>query len=160
MAYNIKQKLNSMSYKDFTWEYNPATCTYSCSKKYVAHKYPELSGVELEDMDADEVVITGEGEFFGEDAYTNWMKLNAEFRKLGPGKFSHPIFTDVTKALMTKLEAKMEPRDDYVAYSFEIIAHDKITLINTPTVNIVVHQINLALVHHRQILLKLVMLLY
>lgn len=135
MAYNIKQKLNSMSYKDFTWEYNPATCTYSCNKKYVAHKYPELAGVELEDMDADEVVITGEGEFFGPDAYTNWMKLNAEFRKLGPGKFSHPIFTDVTKALMTKLEAKMEPRDDYVAYSFEIIAHDKITLINTPTVN-------------------------
>ena len=135
MAYSVKQKLNSMSYKDFTWEYNPATCTYSCSKKYVAHKYPELSGVELEDMDADEVVITGEGEFFGEDAYTNWMKLNAEFRKLGPGKFSHPIFTDVTKALMTKLEAKMEPRGDYVAYSFEIIAHDKITLINTPTVN-------------------------
>ena len=57
MAYNVKQKLNSMSYKDFTWEYNPATCTYSCSKKYVAHKYPELAGVELEDMDADEVVI-------------------------------------------------------------------------------------------------------
>lgn len=134
MAYNVKQKLNSMTYKDFTWEYNPATCTYSCNKKYVAHKYPELAGVEIEDMDADEVVITGDGEFFGPDAYANWMKLNAEFRKFGPGKFSHPIFTDVTQALMTKLEAKMEPREDYVAYSFEIISNSKITMVNTPSV--------------------------
>ena len=134
MAFNTKQKLNSMRYKDFTWEYNPATCTYSCQRTYVAHKYPELSGVELEDMDINEVVITGKGEFFGPNAYTNWMKLNAVYRTFGPGSFSHPVFVDVTQGLMTKLQAEMEPRDDYVAYSFEIVCGVTINSISTPSV--------------------------
>lgn len=134
MAFNVKQKLGSMRYKSFTWEYNPASCTYSCQRSYVAHKYPELAGVELEDMDVNEVVITGKGEFFGPNAYSNWLKLNAEFKTFGPGSFYHPIFTDVTQALMTKLNADLEPREDYVAYSFEIIGEQATNDINTPTV--------------------------
>lgn len=134
MAFNTKQKLNSMRYKSFTWDYNPATCTYSCQRSYAAHKYPELSGVELEDMDVNEVIITGNGEFFGPNAYTNWLRLNAEFRTFGPGPFYHPIFTDVTQALMTKLQAEMEPRDDYVVYSFEIVGDMTIPSVSTPTV--------------------------
>lgn len=134
MAFNVKQKLNSMRYKSFTWEFNPASCTYSCQRSYVAHKYPELSGVELEDMDVGEVVITGKGEFFGPNAYANWLKLNAEFKTFGPGPFYHPIFTDVTQGLMTKLQAEMEPRDDYVMYSFEIVSDMAVPTINTPSV--------------------------
>lgn len=128
------QKLNSMRYKSFTWEYNPATCTYSCQRSYVSHKYPELAGTEIEDMDIDEVVITGKGEFFGPNAYSNWSKLNAEFKTFGPGTFYHPIFTDITQAIMTKLQADMEPRDNYVSYSFEIISNTAINEINTPSV--------------------------
>lgn len=133
MAFNIKQKLNSMRYKDFTWEYNPANCTYSCQRTYVAHKYPELAGVELEDMDINEIVITGKGEFFGANAYSNWLRLNAVFRTFGPGSFSHPVFTDATQGLMTKLQAEMEPRDDYVAYSFEIVCGVPVNSISTPS---------------------------
>ena len=129
-----RQILNSMRYKSFTWEYNPATCTYSCQRSYVAHKYPELAGVELEDMDTNEVVITGDGEFFGPNAYSNWLKLNAEFKTFGPGQFYHPVFTDVTHALMTRLQAKMEPRENYVAYSFEIVGSIATYDINTPSV--------------------------
>lgn len=134
MAFDVKQKLNSMRYKSFVWDFNPATCTYSCQRTYVAHKYPELAGVELEDMDINEIVITGKGEFFGENAYSNWLKLNAEFKTFGPGPFYHPIFTDVTQGLMTKLQAEMEPRDDYVAYSFEIVSDMVVPTINTPSV--------------------------
>lgn len=134
MAFNTKQKLGSMRYKSFTWEFNPAECTYSCQRSYVAHKYPELAGVELEDMDINEIVITGKGEFFGPNAYSNWLKLNAEFKTFGPGPFYHPIFTDVTQALMTKLQAEMEPREDYVVYSFEIVSDMIIPAINTPSV--------------------------
>lgn len=130
----VKQKLNSMRYKSFIWEYNPASCTYLCERTYAKHKYPELDGVELEDMGINEIIITGKGEFFGPNAYSNWMKLNAEFKTFGPGEFSHPIFTDVTKALMTKLEAEMEPRDDYVAYSFEIVSDMVINNVHTPSV--------------------------
>lgn len=131
-TFNVKQKLNSMRYKSFVWDYNPESCTYTCDRTYVAHKYPELSGVELEDMDINQAIITGEGEFFGDNAYSNWMKLNAEFRTFGPGLFSHPVYTDVTQGLMTKLQAKMEPRDDYVAYSFEIVCDVPVNSISTP----------------------------
>lgn len=128
------QKLNSMRYKSFVWEYNPAECTYTCDRSYVAHKYPELAGVELEDMDINEIVISGSGEFFGENAYKNWMRLNAEYKTFGPGEFYHPIFTDVTRGLMTKLQAKMEPREDYVAYTFEIVCGMTVNSISTPSV--------------------------
>lgn len=134
MAFNAKRKLSSMRYKSFIWDFNPASCTYSCQRTYVAHKYPELSGVELEDMDVNEVVITGKGEFFGPNAYSNWLKLNAEFRTFGPGPFYHPIFTDVTHGLMTKLQAEMEPRDDYIVYSFEIVSDMTMPSISTPSV--------------------------
>lgn len=134
MAFNGIQKLNSMRYKSFVWEYNPETCTYSCQRSYVAHKYPELAGVELEDMDINEIVITGKGEFFGENAYKNWMRLVAEFKTFGEGEFYHPIFTDVTRGLMTKLQAEMEPRDDYVVYSFEIVCGIDVNSISTPSV--------------------------
>lgn len=134
MAFNVKQKLSSMRYKSFTWEFNPASCTYSCQRSYVAHKYPELPNVELEDMDTNEIVITGKGEFFGPNAYSNWLKLNAEFKTFGPGPFYHPIFTDVTQGLMTKLQAEMEPRDDYISYSFEIVSDMTVPNINTPSV--------------------------
>jgi LysM repeat protein len=134
MTFHTKQKLSSMRYKSFTWEYNPASCTYSCERSYVAHKYPELAGVELEDMDINQIVITGKGEFFGPNAYSNWLKLNAEFKTFGPGTFYHPIFTDVTHGLMTKLEAEMEPREDYVMYSFEIVSDMTINSVNTPSV--------------------------
>lgn len=134
MAFNATQKLSSMRYKNFTWDFNPASCTYSCQRSYVAHKYPELSGVELEDMDTNEIVITGKGEFFGPNAYSNWLRLNAEFKTFGPGSFYHPIFTDVTQGLMTKLQAEMEPRDDYIVYSFEIVSDMTIPDINTPSV--------------------------
>lgn len=134
MAFSTKQKLNSMRYKSFTWEFNPASCTYSCQRSYVAHKYPELPGVELEDMDINEIIITGKGEFFGPNAYSNWLKLNAEYKTFGPGPFYHPIFTDVTQGLMTKLTAEMEPRDDYVIYSFEIVSDMTVPSINTPSV--------------------------
>ena len=130
----LPKTLTSMRYKSFTWEYNPATCTYSCQRTYVAHKYPELAGVELEDMDVNEVVVTGKGEFFGPNAYTNWQRLNAEFRTFGSGEFYHPVFTDITRGLMTKLQADMEPREDYVAYTFEIIGDTGVNEINTPSV--------------------------
>lgn len=124
--------LSSMRYKSFTWKYNPATCTYACSKAYASHKYPGINGTELEDMGTGEVVITGDGEFFGSDAYSNWIKLNKEFEKAEPGVVSHPVFTNITRGLLTKLQAKMEPRENYVAFSFEIVGDTVVGEINKP----------------------------
>jgi len=82
-------------------------------------------------MDPDAVVISGEGEFFGHDAYTQWNNLLAIYNEHGVGDFYHPIFTDVKKVLMTKLDANIEPRANYVSYTFEFVVHTTIPAVKT-----------------------------
>lgn len=120
-----------MRYKSFVFPNNPRTCKYDVDRSYAKHKYPELNGAELEDMDADAVVISGDGEFFGPDAYTHWNNLVNIFHEHGVGEFYHPVYTDVSSALMTKLSSNLEPRQDYVSYSFEFVAHSVIPWIRT-----------------------------
>lgn len=141
-----KKPMNKMKYKTFTFPNNPSTCRYSCDKTLIKHKYPELAAVELEDMNIDAAIISCQGEFFGENAYDYWMKLNHVFKSKGVGDFYHPIYTDVTKGIMQKLESTLEPREDYVSYSFEIWQHipavvisskstPKSTIVSTSTSN-------------------------
>lgn len=125
-------KLSSMRYKSFIWKFNPSSCSYSCNKAYAEHKYPGIDGVEIEDMGTGAVTISGEGIFFGDNAYSNWVKLQKEFKKSEPGEISHPIFTDVTRGLMVKLSANIEPRANYVSFSFSIISDTAMNDINKP----------------------------
>lgn len=120
-----------MRFKDFVWSNNPKSCKYSVDRAFAKHKYPELCGVELEDMDPNTVIISGDGEFFGDGAYNKWKQLLAVFNQHGVGDFYHPIYTDITKALMTKLESSLEPRADYITYSFEFTAHNMIKSVRT-----------------------------
>lgn len=115
-------KLANIVYKDFKFPYNPETTSYKIDRTYIKHKYPELAGSELEDFGPNACVMSGSGAFFGKDAYSNWNRLLKEFKKGGIGSVSHPVFTDVTRGLMTSLQANVEPRPDYVEYSFEIVA--------------------------------------
>ena len=126
-----QQLLPSMKYKGFTWPNNPATCKYSVKKAYAEHKYPELTGAEIEDMDPNAVILTGEGEFFGPNAYQYWNELNAVFNEHGVGDFYHPVYTDISKALLVELSSDLEPRQDYVKYSFTFIVHDIIPWVHT-----------------------------
>lgn len=123
-----RQILASIVYKDFTFPNNPATTSYKIDRSYVKHKYPELSGAELEDLSPNACVISGSGEFFGPNAYSNWNQLLREYKKTGVGNVSHPIFTDITRGLMVSLTADVEPMPEYVKYSFEIIADTEPTI--------------------------------
>ena len=120
---------SSIRYKSFTFPHNPETSTIKCSRSYVKHKYPELAGNELEDFGPNAVVITGNGEFFGSNAYAQWKNLYSVFQLNGVGAFFHPVCTQVTRGLMTELQADLEPRPNYVKYSFEVIAD------TTPVIN-------------------------
>lgn len=124
-------KLAKIMYKGFEFPYNPATTSYKIDRTYIKHKYPELAGNELEDFGPNACVISGSGEFFGDNAYQNWKKLLKEFKKSEVGSVSHPVFTDVTRGLMTSLQATLEPREDYVKYSFEIIADTELSINET-----------------------------
>lgn len=115
--------MESMRFKDYVWEYNPFECTLVCERDVAKHRYPELAGAELEDFNPDAAVITGTGEFFGENAYQKWKELWRLFKKDGIGEFFHPIFDDVIFAAFKRLEANIEPRENYVSYSFEFWQH-------------------------------------
>lgn len=127
----LKQKLSPMRYKTFTWPNNPSECKYNVTKAYAEHKYPELAGVEIEDMDNKAIVLTGSGEFFGDGAYESWKKLVSVFNEHGVGEFFHPIYPDLTKGLMTELTSTLEPREDYVAYTFTFVCHSTIPWVHT-----------------------------
>ena len=118
----MKQKLASITYKNFKFPYNPASTSYKIDRTYIKHKYPQLSGNELEDFGPNACVISGSGEFFGKDAYSNWTNLVAEFKKNDVGTVSHPIFTDITRGLMVSLQGNVDALENYIKYSFEIIA--------------------------------------
>lgn len=127
----MKQVLSSMRYKTFTWPNNPSECKYSVDKAYAKHKYPELAGVEVEDMDNNAAVITGSGEFFGPNAYSQWQQLLEVFNQHGVGGFYHPLYPNIHTVLMTKLDMSVEPREDYVAYTFEFVEDSLIPWIST-----------------------------
>ena len=115
--------MESMRFKNYIWEYNPVECTFTCERDIAKHRYPELAGAELEDFNPDAAVITGSGEFFGEDAYDKWKELWSLFKEGGVGEFFHPVFDDVTYAVFKKLDASVEPRENYVSYNFEFWQH-------------------------------------
>lgn len=114
--------LTKIKYKSFTFPNNPETTGFKCDRSYIKHKYPNLVGNELEDFGANAIVITGEGYFFGTNAYKNFESLYKAFKKKGVGSFRHPVFTQVTRGLMTSIDGIVEPGGKAIKYTFEIIA--------------------------------------
>lgn len=118
----ITKSLTKIKYKDFTFPNNPEITSFKCDRSYIKHKYPNLSGNELEDFGANAIIVTGEGYFFGVGAYYDFKRLYTVFKKKGVGDFRHPIFTGITRGLMTSLEGVVEPGGEAVKYTFEIVA--------------------------------------
>lgn len=114
--------LSKIKYKSFTFPYNPEKTSMKCDRSYIKHKYPELAGNELEDFGINAVVITGSGVFFGKDWQKVQEKLFNEYKKGGVGTVRHPVFTWVTRGLMTNLELNVQPELEAVHYTFEIVA--------------------------------------
>lgn len=118
-------KLTKIQYKSFTFPNNPETTSFKCDRAYIKHKYPSLAGNELEDFGVNAIIVTGSGYFFGVNAYDNFHSLYKEFKKEGVGDFRHPIYTEVTRGLMTNLESTVEPETNAIRYSFEVVADTK-----------------------------------
>lgn len=116
------QKLKSIVYGGFKFPNNPSTTGFKCGRSYIQHKYPGLVGAELEDFSVDAISITGEGVFFGDNCYKTFKKLYKVYKKDGVVSFSHPVFTQVDRALMVNLTSRVDAEDNIIHYSFEIIA--------------------------------------
>lgn len=106
-----------MRYKSFTWPNNPKTYTISCERQTAVHKIP-MGSFAVQDLGRTCTVLRGEGEFYGAGAYENYLRLLAVFQSDGAGALLHPMWQSAG-AWFTRLSLTQEPREDYVAYSFE-----------------------------------------
>lgn len=127
------RNMDKMKYKDYTFPYNPETTSMKCDRSYIKHKYPRLSGQELEDFGLNAMVITGKITFFSEqksdgtvlDAYNEYKKLYQVYKKKGVGTVSHPVFTQIKRGLMVNLECEVDAEVNCVHVTFEIVADTK-----------------------------------
>ncbi len=106
----------AMQFNGFTWPNNPSDCRLELKRDVAVHKYPG-GGYSLEEMGASRRVFSGQGEFYGENAYTDIINLIQVYETGGAGLLVHPV-VELQQALFTELTLIEEPRANYVAYSF------------------------------------------
>ena len=105
-----------MKCKTFTGPNDPRTCRLQASRATALHKYPGGT-YRLEDLGVKQRILTGEGEFFGNMAYTDMDQLIRVYEEPGEGLLIHPLIR-LRKMMFTELEILEEPRAWYVAYRF------------------------------------------
>ena len=109
--------LSPMRYKSYAWEFNPKVYEVTYKRHMVSLKLPG-GGCVMQDMGKSFKVFSGEGEFTGEGAYDKFRELAKVFEEGGAGTLSHPVW-QLTKAYFVSLTLRQEPKENYVAYSFE-----------------------------------------
>lgn len=104
-----------ISYKDHVWPVNPHT--YRDQMSRTAH-YETVDNV-TEYVGISPIIrrITGEGTFFGQGAYQNYLDLMTLFQDPKPGDLVHPVWGSC-HCYFTGLELLQEPRENYVSYQF------------------------------------------
>ena len=108
--------LSPMRYKNYIWPHNPRVYSIDYEKNLVVHKIPfEL--YRLQNLGRTNRIMAGEGEFVGENAYSQFGMLANVFYENTPGLLVHPLW-QVSSAYFVSLRLEQEPRPDYVRYSF------------------------------------------
>lgn len=109
----------AMRYKSFVWPNNPARCSYQVCRRTAIHKYPG-STYSLEDLGEEKRILSGSGEFYGQEAYSSMKGLLRVYEAGGPGRLLHPVI-ELQNAYLVKLTFREEPRENYVAYEFTFL---------------------------------------
>ncbi len=109
--------LTAMRFRSFVWPNNPRTYSIGFERETALHKVP-MGNYSMQDLGQSCRVMRGEGEFFGPDAYDTFRELTRQFYVTGPGLLIHPVWQNAS-VYFTRLELTQEPREDFVAYSFE-----------------------------------------
>lgn len=109
--------LTPMRYKEYIWPHNPRVYSIDYERIMAVNKVP-FGLYYLQDLGRTRRVMKGEGEFIGEDAYTQFGQLANVFYSGGPGQLIHPLW-QAANAYFVSLRLEQEPLRDYVCYSFE-----------------------------------------
>lgn len=108
--------MTKMSFGTFTWPNNPERYEEKCTREPV-YTQTEDGETEFSGMGPVKRIITGSGAFFGSNAYANFKTLLAQVSQTEPAILTHPIW-GTRSAYLTELVSVMEPRENYVAYTF------------------------------------------
>lgn len=110
--------MTPLKFKEFSWPNNPHIYRETISREPL---YVTEDGVtSFEGISENRRIIAGSGIFFGAEAYQNFKTLIMLAEDDSPGYLIHPLWGSRYCYLM-KLELNQEPREDYVAYSFEFV---------------------------------------
>ena len=89
--------LSPMRYKTYTWPHNPRVYSIDYERKMAVHKTP-FGLFHLQDLGRTNRIMAGEGEFTGEDAYSQFGQLANVFYNSGPGQLIHPLWQNPASA--------------------------------------------------------------
>ncbi len=108
--------LAPMRYKNFIWPHNPESFHISFARRMAVHPVP-FGYEHLQGLSMAHRVMSGQGAFFGRDAYDKFKELATVFYDNTPGRLIHPVWM-TTSAWFTALSLTQEPQAAYVSYSF------------------------------------------
>jgi len=109
--------LEALKFKTFVWPHNPRSFTVEHSRKLISRKLP-FGAYFIQDMGEDLCVFKGAGEFVGERAYSDFLRLAELFIEGGPGLLVHPLWP-AAECYFAKLRLTQEPKENYLSYEFE-----------------------------------------
>lgn len=107
--------MNFLSYKTFVWPNNPHTYREETLRE---PQYVTEDGVtSFTGMGQLKRIITGEGVFYGEDAFERFKALIKLAEDSSPGNLEHPVW-GIRYCYLTGLELTQEPKENCVGYQF------------------------------------------
>jgi len=113
--------VEKLSYKTFFWPQNPHTYREEYQRKA---EYSVIEGISYFDGMGDmKRIITGEGVFFGDTAFSEFRKLAILFEDGKAGNLEHPVW-GIRYCYFTGLELTQEPKENCVSYRFEFTCAD------------------------------------
>lgn len=109
--------MNKLSYGNFIWPNNPEKYEEVCIRQPVYYKW-EDGTEEYIGMGPVQRIITGSGAFYGSNAYANFKTLLGMVGLEEAATLTHPVW-GTRLGYLTEVKSKMEPVENYVAYTFE-----------------------------------------
>lgn len=109
--------LTAMKFRDFVWPNNPHSFEVIHRRALKSRKLP-FQAYRVQDMGEDLCIFKGAGEFIGENAYGDFLRLAELFIDGSPGVLVHPVWP-ATEVYFASLKLKEEPTENFVSYEFE-----------------------------------------
>lgn len=105
-----------MRFCGYTFPHNPEKVKHTQEKNISEHTVPFSENI-IQDLGKRPMIISGEGEFYGESCFTQYENLLWLYNKKKTGILSMPRYEPIM-ANFAALTLTCEPKDNLIAYRF------------------------------------------